>query len=91
MANFKKLLENNFNIILMSLSLEKRKLSIVERLSETEDIAVILQIENLLNHNVNFWDSLTDEEKKNIKKGIEDLDAGKRIPYKQFRDKFRKL
>ena len=44
----------------MSINLEKRKLSIVERLSETDDIAVILQIENLLNHNVNFWDTLSD-------------------------------
>lgn len=66
----------------MSINLEKRKLSIVKRLSETEDIAVILQIENLLNHNVNFWDALSDKEKKNIQKGIGDLESGKRIPYK---------
>ncbi len=72
----------------MSINLEKRKLAIVERLSETEDMAVILQIENLLNHNVNFWDTLSAEEKKNIHKGIADLEAGKRVPYKKLRDKY---
>lgn len=74
----------------MHINLEKRKLDIVERLSETEDIAIILQIESLLNHNISFWDKLSEEEKKNIYKGIKDLDEGKRVPYQKIRDKFRK-
>lgn len=39
----------------MSLSIEERKLLIVERLAEMVDEGVILQIENLLQPRVEIW------------------------------------
>jgi len=89
-TNFKRLLENNHKFSIMSLNIEKRKLGIVELLSETEDVAIILQIENLLKPKVDFWETLSEKERASIIKGMKDLEEGKRIPYKQFRDKFRK-
>ena len=71
-------------------SLEARKLAIMEQLADNNDEAVILQIENLLKPNVDFWDELSEQEKATIKKGIQELDNGQRIDFKQFIAKYKK-
>lgn len=70
-------------------SLEARKLAIMEQLAENNDEAVILQIENLLKPKVDFWDELSDQDKTTIKKGIQELDEGQRIDFKQFMDRYK--
>lgn len=70
-------------------SLEARKLAIMEQLADNNDEAVILQIENLLKPNVDFWDELSEQEKATIKKGIQELDNGQRIDFKQFIQKYK--
>jgi hypothetical protein len=74
----------------MSMSLEARKLNIMEYLAEVEDEAVLLQIENLLQPKVDFWEELSATEKASIHKGIEQLEAGQRIGYETFIAKYRK-
>jgi len=72
----------------MSISLEARKLHIIEYLAEVEDESVLLQIENLLQPKVDFWDELSEAEKASIQKGVEQLDAGQRISYDAFMSKW---
>ena len=72
-----------------AISLEARKLAIMEQLAENNDEAVILQIENLLKPKVDFWDELSDQDKTTIKKGIQELDEGQRIDFKQFMDRYK--
>ena len=74
----------------MSLTLEERKLLIIERLVEMEDEAIILQIENLLQPRVDIWDELNDAEKAVIRKGVKDLEEGRRIPFQALLDQYRK-
>ncbi len=74
----------------MTVSLETRKLSIIEYMAELEDESILLQIENLLKPKVDFWEELSDVEKASIHKGIEQLDAGQRIGYEAFMAKYRK-
>lgn len=74
----------------MSLTLEERKLLIIERLAEMEDEAIILQIENLLQPRVDIWDELNDAEKAVIRKGVKDLEEGRRIPFQALLDQYRK-
>ena len=74
----------------MNLSIEERKLLIVERLAEMVDEGIILQIENLLQPRVDIWDELNDEEKEVIRKGAKDLDEGRRIPFQALLDQYRK-
>ena len=74
----------------MSISLEARKLSIIEYLAELEDESILLQIENLLKPKVDFWDELNASEKASIQRGVEQLDAGQRIGYEAFMEKYRK-
>ena len=72
----------NFNF--MDLSIELRKLSIIEHLAEVEDVGVIQQIENLLKPRTDFWDELNDLEKAAIKQGLNDLEQGKRVDFQEF-------
>ena len=74
----------------MNLSIEERKLLIVERLAEMVDEGVILQIENLLQPRVDIWDELNDAEKEIIRKGVKDLDEGRRVPFQALLDQYRK-
>ncbi len=69
----------------MNVSIESRKLSIIEHLAEVEDEAVIRQIENLLKPRTDFWDELSDREKAIIKQGLNDLEQGKRIDFQAFK------
>ena len=70
--------------------MEARKLSIVEHLADLQDESILLQIENLIKPNVDFWDELSEQEKELIKKGIQDHEEGKRISYEKLMSKWRK-
>jgi hypothetical protein len=74
----------------MNVSIESRKLSIIEHLAEVEDEAVIRQIENLLKPRTDFWDELSDREKTIIKQGFNDLEQGKRVDFQAFMNERRK-
>lgn len=62
--------------------------------SKIELVKMILNIENdkfiekikdfIQKENVDFWDELSLSEQKEIEKGIEELDKGKRIEFNDF-------
>ena len=74
----------------MSISLEARKLAIIERLAEMEDEIIISQIENLIQPKVDIWDELNAAERELVMKGIKDLEEGRRIPLEDALNKVRK-
>lgn len=74
----------------MSISLEARKLAIIERLAEMEDEIIISQIENLIQPKVDIWDELSAAERELVLKGIKDLEEGRRVPLEDALNKFRK-
>ena len=51
--------------------------------------ATKLQLSKIIleNEKTDFWDELSISEQKEIKKGIKDLDSGKRISYESFLEK----
>jgi hypothetical protein len=57
------------------MSIQTRKLKIMQYLSNTATTSLIKKEE------VDFWDTLTDEEKADVEAGIAELDAGESIPY----------
>lgn len=74
----------------MSTTLEHRKRSIIAYLAETQDEAVILQIENLLKPAVDIWDELSESQKATIRLGVQQLKEGKKIDYKEFIANYRR-
>lgn len=73
----------------MTADLEARKLSIIEYLAELDNESIIQQIENLLKPSVDFWDSLKAGEKESIQRGIAHLDAGKRVNYQSYIQRYK--
>jgi len=68
------------------MTIEARKLKLVRRLTELNDESVIHQIENLLESETDIWDELTEKEKKIVRQGIDDLDNGRKVSYKDFKN-----
>jgi len=74
----------------MDTNIEARKLSIIEYLAELQDEGILVQIENLLKPQVDFWDELSDGQRASIKRGLEQLDRGERVSYNDFMAPYRK-
>lgn len=74
----------------MNATLEHRKRNIVAYLAETQDEAVIVQIENLLKPAMDIWDELTESQKATIRLGVQQLKEGKKVDYKEFIANYRR-
>ena len=72
-----------------SSGMEARKLNIIEYLAKLQNEAILIQIENLIAPQTDFWEDLSDDEKTLIKKGMEQHDEGKRISFDDFVKKLR--
>jgi hypothetical protein len=64
-------------------------------IAETDDINILDKIQayftSLKSQNVDWWDSISEYEKKNIETGINQLAEGNKIPHYQVRKKVSKL
>lgn len=69
----------------MTTTLKHRKKSIIAYLSDIQDEALILQIENLLKPFADIWEELTDAQKATIHLGVQQLREGKSVDYQSFR------
>jgi len=63
------------------MTIEARKLNAMKSLADLENEAILYQIENLLHSEKDFYDELSEKEKKLMAKGIDDLNNGRTISY----------
>jgi hypothetical protein len=64
------------------MNIQTRKLNIIQYLSHTTNTSVIKMIETIIKkEDVDFWDTLSVVQKKEIDEAIAELDAGKGIPH----------
>jgi hypothetical protein len=71
------------------MNIQAQKLSIIEWLLKIQDEKVLTQIENL-KAGTDFWNELTEPEKEEIDKGIEELDRGEKHNYEAIVSSHRK-
>ena len=71
------------------MDIQAKKLSLIEWLLNLQDEKVLNQIENL-KAGTDFWDELTESEKEEINKGIEELDRGEKHSYEAVISNHRK-
>lgn len=71
------------------MNIQAKKLSLIEWLLKLQDEKVLNQIENL-KAGTDFWDELTESEKDEINKGIEELDRGEKHSYESIASGHRK-
>lgn len=61
------------------------KLEIIKTILENENVEVLQKVSDFLkNERSDFWGELSLTEQNEIKKGIEELDNGKRVTYESF-------
>lgn len=71
------------------MDIHAKKLSLIEWLLKLQDEETIKKLENLRT-GTDFWDELSEVEKKEINEGIAELDEGKKHDYESIVSKHRK-
>jgi len=79
----------------METSIALRKLQAIELITKLENEDLLTLIEQLLtgeeaSDNADWADSLSEQEKASINKGLKELDEGKRISYDDFKKEMKK-
>ena len=71
------------------MDIQTTKLELVKAILEIEDLNIIEKVASFVkNEKKDFWNELSASEQKEIKKGITELENGKRISYESFLKKF---
>lgn len=70
------------------MDIQTTKIELVKAILNIEDKALIDKLSRLLKKETpDIWDELTSDQQREIKKGIDELDRGKRISYEDFKRK----
>jgi hypothetical protein len=67
----------------------ERKLDLITWLILLDNNEIIKKIEAIRKEQVDWWDSISDFEKKEIDTGLDDLKKGKRKNYQEVRENFK--
>jgi predicted transcriptional regulator len=66
------------------MNIELEKLELMKLLSETNDESILVSIKKIFTtEKKDFWDELTEEQKNEINKGIEDFENGRVYSYEE--------
>lgn len=74
----------------VEIHIEKKKLELIQWLSTLDDINVINKIADLRKNQDDWWDTISDAEKKSVEKGLEDAESGKVTPHSEARKLYAK-
>lgn len=67
------------------MDLRTTKLKLIKTILENDNAEFLRKLARIVEkEDRDFWDDLSEAEKEEIQKGIEDLDKGKRISYHAF-------
>lgn len=70
----------------VELTLQNKKLELIQWLSTIEDYSIIQKILDLRAHeNKDWYNTVSDAEKQSIEKGLSDADSGKLTPHSDAR------
>ncbi|MCK9421450.1 MAG: hypothetical protein M0Q38_02525 [Bacteroidales bacterium] len=86
--------ENKIRILMNSLNLQKgkamniqaEKLELVRLILDTDNPSVLASIKRIFSNSnkVDFWDNLSNYQKEEILKGIEEIEKGETVDYGEF-------
>jgi len=75
------------------MNLQAEKLEIMKLILETDNPSILASIRKLFKKEsiVDFWDTLPQEQRNDILKGIEEIEKGEVVDFEDFMRKHRKL
>lgn len=72
------------------MNIQAEKLELIKMLLNTNKPSVLKSIRKIFEkEKIDFWNTLSEEEKEDIKQGIEELDKGEKYPYDEIMSKHR--
>ena len=75
----------------LELSMQNKKLELIQWLSTLEDSSIIEKIIELRKReDIDWWNSISEDEKQSIEQGLEDAEAGKLNPHSNARKLYEK-
>ena len=75
----------------LELNIQNKKLELIQWLSTIEDSSIIEKIMKLRDQeSIDWWNSISDNEKQSIEKGLEDAKSGKLNPHTDARKLYEK-
>ena len=72
------------------MNLEARKINIINWISSIQEESILAEMERIQRESADWWDTISDEEKREINEGLEQLDNGEFITHSQVREKIKK-
>ncbi len=75
----------------IELNIQNKKLELIQWLSTLENVATIEKIMDLRKEeNIDWWNSISEDEKESIERGLADAEAGKLNPHTKARKLYEK-
>ena len=75
------------------MDLQTERQSLIDWISQLEDESIIEDIKSLKENSTNrkdWWDDLSETEKKGIEEGLRDIEEGRTYTYEQVKDEVKK-
>ena len=75
----------------LELNMQNKKLELIQWLSTLEDSSIIEKIIELRkSENKDWWNSISEDEKQSVERGLEDAESGKLNPHSKARKLYEK-
>ena len=65
------------------MNLQAKKLELVQLIINTEKPSILQKVEDVFKKKVDWWDEISEDERKSIEKGLAEADRGELIPHEQ--------
>jgi len=66
------------------MNLQAKKLELVQLIINTEKPSILQKVEDVFKKKVDWWDEISEDERKSIEKGLAEADRGELIPHEQI-------
>lgn len=71
------------------MNLENRKINLINWLSTIQEEDILNQVEKIQKERSDWWDTISNEDKKAINEGLEQLEKGEYLTHSQVRSKIK--
>jgi len=65
------------------MNLQAKKLELVQLIINTEKPSILQKVEDVFKNKADWWDKISEDERKSIEKGLAEADRGELIPHEQ--------
>jgi len=66
------------------MNLQAKKLELVQLIINTEKPSILQKVEDVFKKKADWWDEISEDERKSIEKGLAEADSGELIPHEQI-------